>query len=66
MRLQRRIISGAHVVAAAYNLLFVYTPLHQWHYGFAVVQFLSMPVLVLTAAFMACGRRRHGTTASHG
>lgn len=54
------------MVAAAYNLLFVYTPLHQWHYGFAVVQFLSMPVLVLTAAFMACGRRRHGTTASHG
>ena len=37
-----------HIFAALFNLLFIYTPVHDWPYGFTVVQYISTPILVLS------------------
>ncbi len=47
-----------HIAGALFNLLFVYTPLHQWPHGFAVVQFISMPLLIVTGVLMARTRKQ--------
>ena len=41
-----------HIAAAIYNLLFVYTPLHEWSYGFALVQYVSMPLLIISGLIL--------------
>lgn len=46
------LVRTAHVVAAVYNLLFVYTALHAWQYGFFTVQYISMPVLLVSGVAM--------------
>lgn len=38
----------AHIAAALFNLAFIYTPLHDWHMGFAVVQYVSTPLLIIS------------------
>lgn len=37
-----------HVLSALYNLAFVYTPLHDWPHGFTIVQYISMPALIVS------------------
>ena len=48
-----------HVIAAAYNFLFIYTPLHNWHYGLSVVQWGTFPLLLLTGLWMIYGKKIH-------
>ncbi len=52
----RKLVLRLHILAALYNILYVYTPLHGWEYGFTTVQYISMPVLLISAWLMA--RRR--------
>jgi len=47
-----------HIVAAIYNLLFVYTPLHEWSHGFQVVQYISMPLLLISGAMLVRARKK--------
>lgn len=47
-----------HGIAALYNLAFVYTPLHSWPYGFAVVQYISMPLLLISGAALVRARKK--------
>lgn len=37
-----------HVVAALYNLIFVYTVLHDWQHGLFIVQYVTMPLLLVS------------------
>ncbi len=50
-----------HIVAGVFNLAFVYTPLHDWRYGLGVVQFVSMPLLLVTGILLLRlpSHRRH-------
>ena len=47
-----------HILAAIYNLFYVYTPLHTWEQGFQTVQWCSMPVLLVTGALLVFARKR--------
>jgi len=53
-----RILRLFHILSAVFNLAYVYTPLHSWRYGFTGVQFVTMPVLLVTGAMLAKGRKR--------
>lgn len=53
-----------HIAAAFYNLLFVYTPLHEWQYGFSVVQYVSMPALILSGIGMVHLKKNKGLSTS--
>ena len=57
MRHTLPLIRIAHIAAAIFNLAFVYTPLHGWEYGFPVVQYLSMPLLVITGFLLVRCRK---------
>jgi len=46
-----------HVVGGVYNLAFIYTPLHNWSHGFAIVQYLSTPMLVMSGILLVCRRK---------
>jgi hypothetical protein len=48
----------AHIIAALYNLFYVYTPLHMWQHGFQSVKWCSMPVLLVTGALLVYARKR--------
>lgn len=48
-----------HVVAALYNLIFVYTALHDWQYGLFIVQYVSMPVLLVSGIAIVRIRKAH-------
>lgn len=50
------IVRFLHIAAALFNLAYVYTPLHTWPHGIIIVQYLSMPLLIITGALMV--RRR--------
>ena len=52
-----------HVLAALYNIAYVYTPLNNWAHGFAVVQWVSMPALLLTGAMLVHTRKQAMTKA---
>lgn len=52
-----KVIRLLHILPAIYNLLYVYTPLHGWQYGFASVQFVSMPLLILSGVGFVLYRR---------
>lgn len=47
-----------HIIAALYNLLFIYTPLHSWEHGFTVVQYVSTPLLILSGVLLVRSRKR--------
>ena len=47
-----------HIIAAIYNLFYVYTPLHAWQHGFQSVQWGSIPVLLVTGALLTVARKR--------
>jgi len=46
-----------HIIAALYNLGFIYTPLHGWQYGLTVVQWGTFPLLCLTGFWLMKGHR---------
>lgn len=48
-----------HIASAVYNLLFIYSPLHQWQHGFTTVQYLSTPLLIVTGVLMVRGRKKY-------
>lgn len=54
----------AHIVAALYNLLFIYSPLHGWEYGFTIVQYVSTPLLVITGYLLVRARKQRFRNAS--
>ncbi|GEM_PF-934010 len=54
-----------HISAAIYNLFFVYTPLHNWSYGFMVVQYISIPLLVITGALLVREKKKNARYYDH-
>ncbi len=46
-----------HILSAIFNLAFVYTPLHAWEYGFPVVQFITMPLLLISGYALVRDRK---------
>ncbi len=62
MRHLTPIARGCHGLAAAYNLLFVYTDLHAWAYGFTLVQYVSMPLLIVSGALLVYDKRQRAKT----
>ena len=46
-----------HVASAVFNLAFVYTQLHNWQYGFGVVQFITMPLLLISGYLLVRHRK---------
>ncbi len=52
------LIRYAHIAAALYNLVFIYSSLHRWEYGFFVVQWCSTPILIVTGIVLVRGRKR--------
>jgi hypothetical protein len=61
--LRLKFLRPIHIAAGVYNILFVYTPLHAWAYGFAIVQYITMPALILTSLLMLQAKRRWRTRA---
>jgi hypothetical protein len=59
-----RLNQAVHIVAGVYNLAFVYTPLHQWRYGLGVVQWITMPLLIVTG-YMLLRIPKHGHSHNH-
>jgi hypothetical protein len=49
---------AVHILSGAFNLAFVYTPLHRWSFGFPVVQYITMPLLLITGYFLMHRRRQ--------
>ena len=57
----RRIIRFSrtlHITSAMFNVAFVYSPLHHWRFGLPVVQMVTMPLLVMTGAYLSYRRCR--------
>lgn len=50
-----------HVAAACYNLVYVYSPLHEWQYGFASVRMVSMPLLIISGIMLVRAKKRRNT-----
>ena len=46
-----------HIASAVFNIAFVYTDLHSWEYGFPVVQYITMPLLVITGWILVRDRK---------
>jgi hypothetical protein len=46
-----------HVASALFNLAFIYTQLHDWKYGFGVVQFITMPLLIISGYLLVRHRK---------
>lgn len=47
-----------HIIAAVYNLLFVYTVLHDWSYGLLIVQYVTLPLLMVSGYIMMRAKRK--------
>ena len=46
-----------HILIAVFQFFYIYTPLHAWHYGLTVVQWITFPLLVISGGWMAAGRK---------
>lgn len=46
--LRRKTSRWVHIVAGSINVVYVYTPLHEWSHGLTMVQCVTMPLLILT------------------
>ena len=51
-----------HIASALYNIAFVYTPLHGWEYGFAVVQYGTLPLLLASGIVLVKYRKKMENT----
>ena len=47
-----------HLCAALYNLVYVYSPLHEWEWGLFTVRVISMPLLVISGALLVRSRKK--------
>jgi hypothetical protein len=48
-----------HGLCALFNLAYVYTPLHMWSLGLVIVQYITMPLLVISAIFMVKAKKSY-------
>ncbi|MBI1272857.1 MAG: hypothetical protein GC131_02080 [Alphaproteobacteria bacterium] len=55
--LTRRIARNIHIAAALYNVAYIYTPIHAWSYGLAVLQYISFPLLIVTGLYFMSAKR---------
>ena len=53
----RKLARSTHIAIALFQFFYIYTPLHSWHYGLAVVQWITFPLLLLSGVWMAGGRK---------
>jgi hypothetical protein len=56
----RRLASKTHIFIALYQFVYIYTPLHDWRYGLASVQWLTFPLLLASGSWLLFGRRLFG------
>ncbi len=60
MIISRKLASKTHIFIAVYQFAYIYTPLHDWRYGLASVQWLTFPLLLATGSWLVLGRRLCG------
>jgi len=60
MMASRRLASKTHIFIALYQFVYIYTPLHDWRYGLASVQWLTFPLLLASGSWLLLGRRLFG------
>jgi hypothetical protein len=53
----RTLARRGHIAIAVFQFAYIYTPLHLWHYGLAVVQWVTFPLLVLSGVWLHSGSR---------
>lgn len=46
-----------HVASGVYNIAYVYSPLRQWEYAFPIVQYGTIPLLVITGVALVRHRK---------
>lgn len=61
MMASRRLASKTHIFIALYQFVYIYTPLHDWRYGLASVQWLTFPLLLASGSWLLLGRRLFGS-----
>lgn len=46
-----------HLAIAVFQFVYIYTPLHRWHYGLSVVQWITFPLLVISGLWLWKGHK---------
>ncbi|MGA2637831.1 hypothetical protein [Methylocella sp.] len=66
MIISRKLASKTHIFIAVYQFVYIYTPMHDWRYGLASVQWLTFPLLLATGSWLVLGRRLYGPKRERG
>lgn len=53
----RKVARGGHILIAAVQLIYIYTPLHNLPYALLAVQFITTPLLVLSGIWITKGQK---------
>ncbi|MDX1922390.1 MAG: hypothetical protein SFW65_04605 [Alphaproteobacteria bacterium] len=53
----RNLAANLHIAIAIFQLSFIYTPLHDVPHMFAVVQWVSTPLLLISGFWLTFGKR---------
>ena len=53
----RKLARATHLAIALFQFVYVYTPLHHWHYALPLVQWVTFPLLILSGLWMVSGRK---------
>jgi hypothetical protein len=64
--ISRKLASKTHILIAVYQFVYIYTPMHDWRYGLASVQWLTFPLLLATGSWLFLGRRLYGPKRERG
>jgi len=46
-----------HILVAVINMIYIYTPLHDWPGGLMLLKWLNFPVLILTGIWLMLGNK---------
>lgn len=53
----RKFSRWLHIVIAGYQLIYIYTPLHNWQYALPIVQWVTFPLLFLSGLWLWKGQK---------
>ena len=52
----RILARNTHILVALYQFAYIYGPLHDWHYGLAVEQWVMFPLLLISGLWLRKGQ----------
>ncbi len=53
----RKLARNLHIIAGTYNIFYVYSALHEWHYALKIVQYVTFPLLLITGIWLFKGKK---------